>query len=196
MVRCAGAADTPKALGRHLPGYASDSAGLAPQAGCEKVRHEQAAQARPPADGSEHRPPRRPHGGRESAVGLSPHPRRADQARPRNRAVYRLWNPASCGYRPGAAPLRPDLAPVPAHPGSRDPRRRLPPRGHRAAEETVCPGVHRARHPPDAPGRRYREPHWRVDRTAGPQPRHEPRRAVRGRQVPDPRPRIELHPVL
>ena len=62
MVRCAGAADTPKALGRHLPGYASDSAGLAPQAGCEKGRHKQAAQARPPANGSEHRPPRRPHG--------------------------------------------------------------------------------------------------------------------------------------
>ena len=30
--------------------------------------------------------------------------------------------------------------------------------------ETVCPGVHRARHPPDAPGRRHREPtgEWTV----------------------------------
>ena len=27
----------------------------------------------------------------------------------------------------------------------------LPARGHCAAQETVCPGVHRARHPPDAP---------------------------------------------
>ena len=44
---------------------------------------------------------------------------------------------------------------------------------------TVRPGVHRARHPPDAPGRRHREPHRRVDGAAGPQPRPHPRRAVR-----------------
>jgi putative transposase len=30
------------------------------------------------------------------------------------------------------------------------------------------PGVHRARHPPDAPGRRHREPYRRVDGAAGP----------------------------
>jgi transposase len=34
----------------------------------------------------------------------------------------------------------------------------LLPRGHRAAEATVRPGVHRARHPPDASGRRHRQP--------------------------------------
>jgi hypothetical protein len=28
-------------------------------------------------------------------------------------------------------------------------------------------GVHRARHPPDAPGRRHRAPHRRLDRAAG-----------------------------
>src|SRR6266699_1358012 len=32
----------------------------------------------------------------------------------------------------------------------------LPARGHRAAEQAVRPGVHRARHPPDAPRWRYR----------------------------------------
>jgi len=41
----------PPALNRHLPRDARDAAGLAPQAGSEKVRHERAAQARPPADG-------------------------------------------------------------------------------------------------------------------------------------------------
>ena len=55
----------------------------------------------------------------------------------------------------------------------------LPARGHRAAQETVCPGVHRARHPPDAPRWRYREPRRRVDRAAGPQPGPRPRRPVR-----------------
>ena len=29
----------------------------------------------------------------------------------------------------------------------------LPARGHRAAKKTVCPGIHRAWHPPDAPRR-------------------------------------------
>jgi hypothetical protein len=86
VVRCASAADTPSALGRGLPRDASDAAGLAPSGGCEKVRHEQTAQARPPAGNSQHRPP----GERESAVGLPPDPRRADQARPHNRGVHRL----------------------------------------------------------------------------------------------------------
>ena len=40
--------------------------------------------------------------------------------------------------------------------------------------------------------RRYHEPHGRVDCTAGPQPRYEPRGAGRRHQVPAPRPRIEL----
>ena len=60
-----------QALGRGLPRDASDAAGLAPQAGREEVRHEQAAQARPPADGPEHRPPCRPPGEGESAVGTT-----------------------------------------------------------------------------------------------------------------------------
>ena len=51
VARRAGTAHPPQALGRHLPGCASDPAGLAPQAGQGKIRHEQAAQARPPAGG-------------------------------------------------------------------------------------------------------------------------------------------------
>src|ERR1035441_9209888 len=41
---------------------ARDTAGLAPEADRGKVRHEQAAPARPPADGPEHRPPDRTTG--------------------------------------------------------------------------------------------------------------------------------------
>ena len=40
----------------------------------------------------------------------------------------RLRDPAGRGRRPGATPLRPDTAPVPARPGRRDPGRRLPAR--------------------------------------------------------------------
>jgi hypothetical protein len=40
LVHRANAADTPRALDRGLSRDASDAAGLAPQAGCEKVRHE------------------------------------------------------------------------------------------------------------------------------------------------------------
>ena len=78
-----------------------------------------------------------------------------------------LGDPACRGHRSGAAPLGPDVAAVPHSPGRRDPRRPLPACGHRAAETTACPGVHRARHPPDAPGRRHREPHRRLDGAAG-----------------------------
>jgi hypothetical protein len=45
LVHRLGAACTAQALGRSLPRDASDAAGLAPQAGGEEVRHEQAAQA-------------------------------------------------------------------------------------------------------------------------------------------------------
>src|ERR1017187_6310650 len=50
----------------------------------------------------------------------------------------------------------------------------LPARGHRAVKALVRAGLHRARHPPDAPWRRHRESHWRVDRAAGPQPSPSP----------------------
>ncbi|MGH3278793.1 MAG: IS3 family transposase [Trebonia sp.] len=57
MAHRAGAADTPRALGRGLSRDASDRAGLAPQAGREEVRREQAAQARSAASNPRHRPP-------------------------------------------------------------------------------------------------------------------------------------------
>ena len=46
------------------------------------------------------------------------------------------------------------------------------------------------------PWRRHSEPRRRLHRAAGPQPRPHPRRADRGHQIPDPGPRIELHPLV
>ena len=45
MVRRVDPASSPQALDRHLPRDAGNAAGLAPQAGCEQVRHEQQTQA-------------------------------------------------------------------------------------------------------------------------------------------------------
>ncbi len=100
-------------------------------------------------------------------MGIPPDPRRDNQTWRDSRAVHSLGDPAQCGHRSGSPPSRADLAAVSARPGRRDPRRRLLQRGHRAAEATVRPGVHRARHPPDASGRRHRQPHRRRDDVAG-----------------------------
>jgi len=79
-----------------------------------------------------------------------------------------------------AAPAGPDVAAVAHRPGRRDPGRRLPARWHGADETAVRAGAHRARHPPDAPGRRHRASHRRVDCAAGPESGPGSRRAVRG----------------
>jgi hypothetical protein len=76
----------------------------------------------------------------------------------------------AAGIDPGAAPGRADLAAVPARPGRRDPRRRLPARGYCRADQAVRAGVHRARHPPDGHRRRHRPPDRQLDSAAGPQP--------------------------
>jgi hypothetical protein len=57
-------------------------------------------------------------------------------------AVHRVADPACRGHRACAASRWPDVAAVPGSSGRRDPRGRLPARGYRAAEATVCPGVH------------------------------------------------------
>src|SRR6266536_3276403 len=69
---------------------ASDAAGLASQTGREKVRHERAALARPAADDPERRPLGRSPGEGESAVGIPPDPRRADETR-RTVAPSTVW---------------------------------------------------------------------------------------------------------
>ena len=62
----------------------------------------------------EHRPPDRSPGEGESAVGTPPDPRRTDEARRDGRTVHRVGDPACCGHRSGASPVRPDVAAVPA----------------------------------------------------------------------------------
>jgi hypothetical protein len=64
------------------------------------------------------------------------------------------------------------------------------------AETAPCPGVHQARHAPDAPGRRHGPSDRALDRAAGPQPRHQPGPALRGVPLPHPRPRSKLHQLL
>ena len=89
---------------------------------------------------SQHRLPCRSPGPGEPAVGISPDPRRADQARRRRCAIHRLGDPACRGHRSGAAPRWPGLAAVPHRSGRRDSRRRFPARRHSAAQTALCVG--------------------------------------------------------
>src|SRR6266566_2974968 len=98
LVRRARTAHPAQALGRGLPRYASDAAGLAPQAGGGEVRHEQAAQAGTPAGKPGHRPPHRSPGEGESSVGTPPHSWRAREARRGSRAVDRVEDPSCRGH--------------------------------------------------------------------------------------------------
>jgi putative transposase len=61
---------------------------------------------RPPAAPG-HRPPCRPPGEGESAVGIPPDPRRAHEARRDNRAVHRVGDPACGWHRSGTGALGP-----------------------------------------------------------------------------------------
>ena len=63
--------------------------------------------------------------------------------------------------------------------------RRTRPRGHRAAASHLCPGRHRARHPPGAPVRHHPQPRRRLDDASGAQPPDGPRATPDLGQVPD-----------
>ena len=95
---------------------------------------------------------------REPALGIPADSWRAHQAGRDSRAVHCLRDPALFGYRSRTAPGRPDVAAVPARAGRRDPGRRFSSRRYRAAKQAVRADIHRARHSPDAPGRRHRPP--------------------------------------
>jgi hypothetical protein len=126
-----------------------------------QIRHKQMAQARPP--------PTVPHARLSFAWrkrirrGDTADPRRTDETR-RDLALSTVWE--ICTPRARSCPRRATyLATIlDAQAGilAVDFLRR-----HRAAEETVRPGVHRARHPPDAPG--GVTSNRRVDCAAGPQ---------------------------
>ena len=70
---------------------------------------------------------------------------------------------------------------------------RLLPCGHDLPHAPVRTVRHAGRDPARAHPWRDRPPGWRMDRTAGPQPRHGPRRQDRLVPLPHPRPRRQVH---
>src|SRR3989440_7397285 len=95
--------------------------------------------------------------------------------------------------RPRAAADRPSLVAVPALPGRGDPGVRLLHSGTARRHAGLRPGRDRARDPAHPHPRSHPASNRSVDRPAGPQPSHGPRRANTSSQVHDPRPRLELH---
>ena len=97
------------------------------------------------------------------------------------------------GIDPAPTADRADLVTVPALPGRGDPGVRLlhgrPARRHPG----LRPGRDRARDPAHPHPRGHAASHRGVDRPAGPQPAHGPRRTSTPGQVHDPRPRLKLH---
>jgi hypothetical protein len=86
-----------------------------------------------------------------------------------------------------------ELAVVPAPAGRRNLGLRLFHRRHGLPAAGVCAVCHRTRKPTGAPGRRHRSPDWVVGCPASSQPDRRPRRAGQRVQVPDPRPRRQVH---
>src|SRR5215467_6894436 len=82
--------------------------------------------------------------------------RRTCQPWPPDRRLHGLADQARRRDRSRAPPRRPDLEAVPDRPGPRHPRRRLRPRGHRAAPPPLRADRDRARHPPGPPARHRR----------------------------------------
>jgi hypothetical protein len=116
-----------------------------------------AAADRPPSQG-------------EPAVGLPAHPRRAATARHPGLCIRNPRHPPPARPRPRTAADRHLVAGVPEAAGRRDRGVRLLHRRHHLAAAAVCAVLHRAGHPPGAPGRGDRQPRRRLGRPAGPQP--------------------------
>jgi hypothetical protein len=124
VVRRAGTTHTPKALADIFP--VTPATLLAWHRKLAAMKYDTTKRRKPgrPPTVRSIASPCRSAGEGESAVGIPPDPRRTDKTRRDGRTVYRVGDPAGCGYRSGAAPFGPDLAAVPAHPGLRDRRGR------------------------------------------------------------------------
>ena len=105
---------------------------------------------------------------RESNLGLPPHPRRTERARPPPRCVHGLADPQERRNRPGTHTLGSHLVAVPAVPG----RRRLRLRHHRNRHAAqVLPAVlHRHPYPDRVLRRDHGPPHRRVGHPSGTEP--------------------------
>jgi hypothetical protein len=119
--------------------------------------------------------------------------RRTRQARPPDRCLHCVADPARRPQRPRAPPDRPDLEAVPDRAGPRQSRGRFRPHGHRTPPAHLRPDHHRAQHPSRSLGRRYSEPRRRVDNTSSPQLPDGPRPARGFSQVPGQGPRRPVH---
>jgi len=130
---------------------------------------------------------------RENPNGGPQDPRRAGRPGREGSGIDSVGNPEEGRNRPRAAPIRACLVAVPALPGRRDPGMRLlhgqPARWYPG----LCPGRDRARHQANPHPGSHRASHWEMDRPAGPQPDHGPRRPGAPGQVHDPRLRPGLH---
>ena len=93
-------ADPPAPMGRGIPGDPGGATGLAPATGRAQMGLHQPAASGTPAHGSRDPQARDPHGDGQSNVGTPTRARRARQARPPDRSLHRVADPARCRGRP------------------------------------------------------------------------------------------------
>ena len=141
----------------------------------------------------EHQGPGPPVGPGKSRMGLPQDPRRAGRLGSEGRSVDRMGDPPGQRHRLRPVADRADLVTVPAFSGRGDPGVRLLHGRSARRHPGLRPGRDRARQQAYPHPRGHSPSHRGVDRPAGPQPPHGPRRTGTSGQVHDPRPRIELH---
>jgi hypothetical protein len=105
------------AMGRGVHGDPGDAARLASAAGRPQVGLRQPAPSRSAVNGSRDPQARDRHRDGQSGLGASAGARRTRQARPPDRGLHGLADPAGRRYRPRAAPQGPDLEAVSDRPG-------------------------------------------------------------------------------
>ena len=161
-------ADSPKSMGRGVRRDPGDAARLAPAASRTPMGLHEPAVSGTAVHASRDPQARDPHRDRQPDMGTPARARRTRQARPPDRGLHGVADPARCRDRLRAPPHRPHLEAIPDHAGPRHPGGRFRPCGHRVPAAHLRPDRHRAWHTPRSPGRHHHEPGWRVDDTGGP----------------------------